>query len=122
MTRRTHSTQETQALGDALNYFIHKDLVNIIRDFYEPPAGMKLLLSEFSDTYEYEDHHNRLMKHSSSFGLMQYNYGEMNKYVFETRVRFVGSRGQNIFNERGEIVGKVPFRYFASLAPCDLMI
>ena len=121
MTQSMQSTQGAQALRDTLNYIIHKDLLNIICEYLEMPASMKLLLSEFSATYKYDEGYRQLIKHNAFEGhLKSYNYAEINRYTFESRVRFIGSLGHNIFNKRSQVVGKLPNRYFATLAPCDL--
>lgn len=122
MTRHTHGTRSTQgtfAIRDALNHVINKDLLNIICEFYEIKS-MTLLLSEFSDTYKYHDDYRQLIKRTGRLGRKQYNYAKINNYVFESRVRFVGSMGLNIFDKSGQSVGELPNRYFATLVPCDL--
>ena len=81
---------------------------------------MNLLLSEFLATYKYDENYRQLIKHNAFGHLKSYNYAEINRYTFESRVRFVGSMGHKVFNKRGQVVGILPDRYFATLVPCDL--
>ena len=110
---------DTQLSEQLTIHCTNKDLVNIVREYLEPPVVMTLLLKEFSDKCTYHDRRGLKVEYS---GLCKkvYNYGNLNDNVFLSNVRFIGSRDDEIFNKYGKSVGVVSDRYFATLAPCDL--
>ena len=100
-------------------YCTNKDLVNIVREYLEPPVVVTLLLKEFLSRCKYYDRRGLEVEYS---GLCKklYNYSNLNDNVFESNIRFINSQDNEIFNKYGETVGVVSDRYFATLAPCDL--
>ena len=104
--------------------FINKDLVAIICGYTEAPHAQKLLLKEFSRKCEYTDGPAGLCINYSNnkYRTKRYNYGHLNRHVFGSSLRFVGNKGNAVYNKYNDIVGKLPDRYYASLVPCDLMM
>ena len=120
-TVKTTNNNFINIINNQLLKFINKDLVNIICGYAEASRVQKLLLKEFSRKCEYTDGPAGLwIKYSNNN--KRYNYGHLNRHVFGSTLRFVGNRGNDVYNKYSGIVGKLPDRYYASLVPCDLMM